>query len=98
MMTVLAVLLNVELTTKTSPKLFSNVHSTLYPSFSNPSFSPRACPSMKASLIRALTGEAGVRARAEKAGVKERDQRMRPPSDTNQLRRAMTLLTYSGGI
>lgn len=34
---------------------------------------------MKASRTNALTGEVGVCARVAKAGVKERDQRMRPP-------------------
>ena len=55
------------------------VHRTLYPSFSKPSSSPLALPSMNASLTNAFTGEAGVSANAEKAGVKERDQRMKPP-------------------
>lgn len=35
---------------------------------------------MNASLTSAFTGEAGVWARVEKAGVKERDHRTRPPT------------------
>lgn len=34
---------------------------------------------MNASLTKTLIGEAGVRLRAEKVGVKDLDQRMRPP-------------------
>ena len=68
------------LTTKISPRPFSIVHLTLYPSLSIPSDSFLTLPSMNVSLTRALTGDDEVRARSEKVGVKERDQRIRPPA------------------
>jgi hypothetical protein len=66
-------------TTKTSPKPFSIVHLTLYPSLSNPSCSFTPLPSINASFTNTLIGEAGVTVRAEKEGVNDLDQRIRPP-------------------
>ena len=66
-------------TTKTSPKPFSMVHLTLYPSLSNPSCSFTPLPSMNASFTNTLIGEAGVTVSAEKEGVNDLDQRIRPP-------------------
>ena len=66
-------------TTKTSPKPFSIVHLTLYPSLSNPSCSFTPLPSMNASFTNTLIGEAGVTVRAEKEGVNDLDHRISPP-------------------
>jgi hypothetical protein len=66
-------------TTKTNPKPFSIVHLTLYPSLSNPSCSLTPLPSMNASFTKTLIGEAGVTVSAEKEGVNDLDQRIRPP-------------------
>jgi hypothetical protein len=73
-------------TTKTNPKPFSIVHLTLYPSLSNPSCSFTPLPSMKASFTNTLIGEAGVTVRAEKEGVNDLDQRMRPPRSQSKFR------------
>jgi hypothetical protein len=72
-------------TTKTSPKPFSIVHLTLYPSLSNPSCSFTPLPSMNASFTNTFIGEAGVTVSAEKEGVNDLDQRMRPPRSQQTL-------------
>lgn len=74
-------------TTNTSPSPFSIVHLTLYPSRSNPSCSFLALPSMKASLTKALMGEAGVTVSAAKAGVNDLDHKIRPPETASAGRR-----------
>lgn len=74
-------MLNVEMkvprTTNMSSRSFTNVHLTAYPSFSY--LSPVVRPSMRASRMSELTGEAGDEASWEAAGVNERDHRTTPP-------------------
>lgn len=64
-------------TTNMSSRSFTNVHLTAYPSFSY--LSPVVRPSMRASRMSELTGEAGDEASWDAAGVNERDQRTTPP-------------------
>lgn len=64
-------------TTNMSSRSFTNVHRTAYPSFSY--LSPVVRPSMRASRMRELTGDAGDEASWDAAGVNERDQRTTPP-------------------
>ena len=83
-------------TTKTKPRPFSIVHLTLYPSLSNPSCSFTPLPSMNASFTNTLIGEAGVTVRAEKEGVNDLDQRIRPPG--SQTVPSSTIKTHSDVI
>lgn len=64
-------------TTNMSSRSFTKVHLTAYPSFSY--LSPVVRPSMRASRMSELTGEAGDEASWDAAGVNERDQRTTPP-------------------
>lgn len=86
------------LTTNTSPRPFSIVHRILYPSFSSACSSLLILPSMKVSLTKAFTGEEGVWARLENAGVNERDQRIRPPTYQLSIIACREFLPYSDGI
>lgn len=72
-------------TTNISSRSFTNVHFTAYPSFSY--FSSAVRPSIKASRIKELTGEADDEARFAASGVKERDQRTIPPRNNVDRRR-----------
>ena len=64
-------------TTKMSSRSLTNVHLTAYPSFSY--FSSVVRPSIRASRMRELTGDADDVARFAASGVNERDQRTIPP-------------------
>lgn len=70
------------LTTKINSRSLTKDHLTAYPSFSYVSSEFR--PSMRASRMRELTGDAAEAAACDAAGVKERDQRMTPPGGGSQ--------------
>lgn len=61
-----------------SSRSFTNDHFSAYPSFSY--FSSVVRPSINASRMSELTGDADDDARCAASGVKDRDQRTMPPT------------------